>query len=333
MSVDQKIRAVLYYLSLSVFLIGLPFILAFSLSYKFDRRNFKFTKTGIISVRTQPSGATMTLDGKLMVDKTPLSVPELLPGKYPISLELDGYYPYDSEVEVEASKVTRLEKVILFPLRPDIEQVNKERISFFWVDETNSYLYYVNRDENTVYRSDMEGNRFEQVCSFTPIAPAPRKWEISPDKTRLAYFNQRQVGIVTLPQGRKKNPAGDTVVLDFPSDIINDVFWYADSYHVILICRKRIIICEARADASPVTLVNLAKRNSTGFYDPRSDSLYFMDSQEAPDGNTYENLYRLGLRNRVYPFTLPDFISLKGLEQRINLLDWRQEEKNDGKKP
>lgn len=333
MSSDQKIRTVFYYVSVSVFLVGLPFILAFSLSYKFDRRSFKFTKTGIISVRSQPPGAAVTIDGERLADKTPLSVTELLPGTHSVTLELEGYYPYVRDIEVEGARVSRLEKVILFPLRPDIQQVNKERISLFWTDEVRAAVYYVNQDENLVYRSDLEGNRFEQLCSFTPIAPFPRKWEISPDRTRLAYFNQRQVGIVELPQGKRKPVSPKSVILNFPSDTINDMFWYADSYHIILICRKRIVICEAREGAGPVTLVNLAKRNSTGFYDPRSDSLYFMDAQEAPDGNMYDNLYRLEMRNRVYPFTLPDFITLKGLEQRMNLLDWRLEEKKDGKKP
>jgi len=35
----------------------------------------------------------------------------------------------------------------------------------------------------------------------------------------------------------------------------------------------------------------------------------------------------------VYQFTLPDFMILRGLEQRMNLLDWRPDEKRDGKKP
>jgi hypothetical protein len=275
----------------------------------------------------------VTLDKQELPDKTPMAVPELLPGRYTVSLALEGYYPYASEIDVDAGRVARLEKIILFPLRPDIQQINTERISFFWCDETKTSLYYVNRDENAVYRSDMDGKRFEQVCSFSPINPQPRKWEVSPDKNRLFYFNARQVGIVALPQGRKRKIPESAIILNFPSDVINDVFWYADSYHIILICSKRILICEARVDATPVTLVNLAKRNASGFYEAHSDSLYFMDAQEAPDGNIYDNLYRLEMRNRVYPFSLPDFITLKGLEQRMNLLDWSMEEKKDGKKP
>ena len=152
------------------------------------------------------------------------------------------------------------------------------------------------------------------------------------DRTRLFYFNEHQVGVVTLPQKRKTRSLESAIILNFPSDVINDVFWYADSYHIILICSKRILICEAHLDAAVVTLVNLTKQNATGFYDIHTDSLYFTDSQGAADGNVYDNLYRLEMRNRVYPFSLPDFITLKGLEQHMNLLDWRIEEKKDGKK-
>ncbi|MCU0650604.1 MAG: PEGA domain-containing protein [Candidatus Omnitrophica bacterium] len=331
MSADQKIRTVFYYASVAVFVIGLPFILAFALSYKFDSRNFKFTKTGIISLKTQPAGAAVLLDRNPLPEKTPMSITELLPGKYSLELEMEGYYPYTSDIEVEAGRVVRREKIILFPMRPDIQQVNKERISFFWPDEAKGAFYYVNRDDNMIYRSDFDGSRFEQMCAFIPITPLPRKWVVSPDRTKLFYFNNRQVGIVELPQGKKNGATQDSMVLNFPSDVINDAFWYSDNYHIILICSKRILICEARRDASPVTLVNLSKRSSTGFYDPHSDSLYFMDMQAAPDGNLYDNLYRLEMRNRVYPFSLPDFIKLKNIEQRMNLMDWRTGDKKDEK--
>lgn len=328
-SKGQKLRAVLFYFFLAVFFCGLPFILAFALSYKFDRRSFKFTKTGIISVRTQPAGASVYLDGAVLQDRTPMSLNELLPGKYGLELRLDGYYPYVREIEVEAGKVSRIEKIILFPLRPDIQQINKERVTFFWADSSRSEVYYVNKDENTVYRSDLLGFKFETLCSFTPINPPPKKWELSHDRSSLLYHNSRQVGIVPLPQGRKTDRLGASIVLNFPSDVINDVFWYADNYHILIICSKRILICEARAGSLPVTLVNLNKRNAAGFYDPHTDSLLFVDSQEAPDGRMYDNVYRMEMRNKVYPFSFSDFITLKGLEQRMNLLDWRSTEKKD----
>jgi len=62
---EQRIRAILFYLSVVIFLMGLPFILSFALGYNFDRRTFKFTKTGLLVLKTQPSGASVYLDEKL----------------------------------------------------------------------------------------------------------------------------------------------------------------------------------------------------------------------------------------------------------------------------
>ena len=120
MSSDQKIRAFLFYLSVAIFLLGLPLILSSTLGYKFDRRTFKFTKAGLIALKTQPAGASVFLDDRLLNLKTPANINELLPGRYHIELELEEHYPWSGYVDVEAGKVARVEKIILFPPCPGI---------------------------------------------------------------------------------------------------------------------------------------------------------------------------------------------------------------------
>ncbi len=109
---EQRIRAILFYLSVLIFLMGLPPILSSTLGYNFDKRTFKFTKAGLIVLKTQPQGASVYLDKKLLSFKTPATINELLPGKYELKFEMDKYYPWSGEVEVGAGKVTRLEKII-----------------------------------------------------------------------------------------------------------------------------------------------------------------------------------------------------------------------------
>ena len=106
MSGSQKIRGVLYYLSVAVFILGLPFILTYTMGFQFDPRTLKFTRTGIISLKTEPPGASVYLDARLVPEKTPSSIAELLPGTYHVRLTMEGFYPYTSDVEVFASKVT-----------------------------------------------------------------------------------------------------------------------------------------------------------------------------------------------------------------------------------
>jgi len=90
MSGSQKIRGLLYYASVAVFIIGLPVILTYTMGYQFDTRAMKFTRTGIISVKTEPPGASVYLDGRLLPEKTPASIAELLPGTYHLRLTIES---------------------------------------------------------------------------------------------------------------------------------------------------------------------------------------------------------------------------------------------------
>jgi hypothetical protein len=308
---EQRIRAILFYLSVVIFLMGLPFILSFALGYKFDHRTLKFTKTGLLALKTQPSGASVYLDERLWYSKTPATITELLPGRYHLRLELEKHYPWFNEVNVDAGKVTRLEKIILFPLRSNIKQLNAERLSCFLFDEERQEVYYINPADNSVFKSDLEGRNPERVATLIPLEPPALKWKLSPDRKKLMYFNAQQVKIVNFKQGDKQ-ALEEPFIFDYQEDKIIDIFWHSDSYHLILVGRKNIEALETESGALPISLVNLNKRNTICSYDTHSDTLYFLDSQKAADGNFYDNLYKLELNTRTFP--LRDLIKLKADE-------------------
>jgi hypothetical protein len=306
---DQKIRGVLFYISCLAFILGLPFILTYTMGYHFDRNTLKFTRTGLISLKSDPPGASVYLDQVLLNEKTPCSVNEVLPGIHHIRLSLEGYYPYSSDIEVLPSKVSRMEKVMLFSLRPELQQLNKERVSAFWVDDPRNLVYYINFEDNAVYRSDLEGEHFKLVVNFIPLRPALKKWLFSPDRQKLLYFNNHQIGLIDLQPEGQVLPQALQFVIDYPNDNIQDIFWHSDNYHLIIAGEKRICIMEAKPQAEPFALANLNKRNASVFFDPRNEIIYFSDSQRAVDGKFYDNIYKLELKTKLYPFR--DFIRLK----------------------
>lgn len=306
---EQRIRQVLFYLSVFIFLAGLPFILSFALGYKFDRRSFKFTKAGLIDLVTQPSGALVRLDGKLLNERTPLAIQELLPGTYQVSLELKDYYPWEKNIHVEAGKVTRLDKIIFFPLRPDIKQLNKERVSSFWADPGESRVYYLDYKECAVYESDLEGKDFQKTGSFSDIGFPVKDWKVSPDGDKLACFNQHKIAVAYLNEGNSSFAYRSSLVFDYPRKRISDIFWHSDSFHLILVTDKNIEVQEASVNSVPVNLVNLNSRNTIVFYDGARNSLYFLDSEKASDGKFHDNAYKLDLGTKFSP--LNDLINPK----------------------
>jgi len=295
---EQRIRAGLFYLSVLVFLIGIPFILSFALGYKFNPKTLKFTKTGLIVIKTQPPGGDVYFEDSLLNEKTPTNILELLPGRYYVRVEMDNYYPWNSEVEVNAGKVTRLERIMLFPLSPDAKQLNKNRITSFFIDEAKSSIYYINSEDKGIYKSDLEGERFQKAGNFINIFPYPAKFKISDDRNKLIYFNQHQMAVVYLDSTDENSAPNPNFVLNYPDKTIIDAFWHSDSYHIILVTNKSIEAVEASVGSEPVVLVQLEKRDTSAFYDIRNDVVYFLDYDKGRDGKSNDNLYKLELNAR-----------------------------------
>jgi hypothetical protein len=101
-------------------------------------------------------------------------------------------------------------------------------------------------------------------------------------------------------------------IFNYPKGKIIDVFWHSDSYHLILVSDKSIEVLEVEPQSQPLVLVALTKKDTSSYYDMHTDTLYFLDSQKAADGNLYDNLYKLQLDTRT--FLLQEFIKLKSYE-------------------
>jgi len=312
MFTEQRVRALLYYSSVLVFFLGLPFILSFALGYKFDRKTMKFTQTGLIYIKTQPSGAEIYLDDKLINDKTPAAVRELLPGSYHVRVELENYYPWSGEVQVGQRKAVLLEKIILFPLRPDIEQVNKDKFNIFMIEEDRGIIYYINYDDSGIYISDLKGSHFKKISSFIGISPQSLKWKFSPNKEKIVYFNKHKIGVTYSDGEKEKRYSDEPFVLDYPQGVILDIFWHSDNYHLIVVSDRNVEVLEAKPGSSFIELVKLNKRNTQATYNFHEDTLYFIDSQKLEDGSVYDNLYKIDLTAKA--LTLPELIKIKDNE-------------------
>lgn len=314
----QKTRGLLFYLSVFIFCIGLPFILAFALGYKFNAQSLRFVKTGLIFVKTQPAGAKIYLNGKLVSEKSPASIQELLPGTYKVNLELAQHYPWKAQVEVEAGKVSRIDKVILFPKRPSFQQLNQEQFSSFRLDLERKLVYYLDQERKVVYRSNLDSSNFEDIASLPDRLTQINGWEVSPDKRKLLVFNQHQISVILFDNQLDNEDTSPIVFLDYAAEKIVDVFWHSDSYHLVVLTDKHVQVVESRQGALAVNLVELNKSGVAVFYDIKEDVLYFSDSQRSSAGSFYNNLYKLELSANLYPLEKlvdPTFGAVKFLKK------------------
>lgn len=114
------LRKLFFYLFLLIYAAATPTVILYALGYTIrPEQKIPWVKTGLVSIETFPSSATVYLNGRKFRDKAPTILRDLLPGKYSIRASLKGYETWEKEVEVFPERAARLEPVVLLPKKQD----------------------------------------------------------------------------------------------------------------------------------------------------------------------------------------------------------------------
>lgn len=297
---DRIKRAIAFYLSVVSFFILLPIVLSYSLGYKIDYRPFRIYKTGILYINSYPQGASIYINGKRNAMATPAQIEELKPGSYKVDVKREGYYPWDREVVVRPNMVTRLDRIVLFPIAQDIQRVSKWEIKDFVISDTGNIVYYFT--QYGLLRSDISGGGLKRLSSYKDWPKNIKGKLFSPDGSKILFFTENDVWVVYLnPDKRLPKNTEEAIVEEiFTShEPIESIFWYSTSGYIIVVTEKSIKVVELRS-GDKCTAVLLHKFNSRSggvYYNGDSDSIYFVDTRkESSRDESY--LYRMDLRQK-----------------------------------
>ncbi|PIZ01006.1 hypothetical protein COY62_00565, partial [bacterium (Candidatus Howlettbacteria) CG_4_10_14_0_8_um_filter_40_9] len=110
------------------FLVGILFgissfvLIYLARGYVFELNGLKlsFRKTGMIIFSSRPNGANVTLDGKIVKQKSgsplfPSRIPGLLTGDYALRLEKSGYLAWEKIMHVDEEVVSWADYILFFP--------------------------------------------------------------------------------------------------------------------------------------------------------------------------------------------------------------------------
>ncbi|MFU8805527.1 MAG: PEGA domain-containing protein, partial [Bradymonadaceae bacterium] len=81
-------------------------------------KRLTFENTGL-ALKTTPEGATVKVGDTLQETTTPLTLSELAPGKYELTISMDGYFDETMSVDVKAEEISELE-VALRPAKVEL---------------------------------------------------------------------------------------------------------------------------------------------------------------------------------------------------------------------
>ncbi|MCD4756062.1 PEGA domain-containing protein [bacterium] len=132
-------------LTLSIYT-GTLAIYLYASGWRIDFSNQSVKKTGVLTVESSPTLATIEIDGET-IGRTSKST-ALNVGTYSIKVSKDDYYDWTKEVDVLEERSTPVFPwLILSEIKSEIE-FNSERIlQKYWVDDTNNHLVLLLKDE------------------------------------------------------------------------------------------------------------------------------------------------------------------------------------------
>ena len=82
-----------------------------------------FGGMGTVDVKSTPAGAEVFIDN-ISVGKTPMSFSKLIPGKHQVNIKHEGYYDFESSVDISDDKVSIIDEVLAKSC--DIERGNNK---------------------------------------------------------------------------------------------------------------------------------------------------------------------------------------------------------------
>jgi hypothetical protein len=297
-TIDKVVRWTALFVSVAIFLTLLPIVLSYSLGYKIDYREFKIYKTGIISIRSNPSGAVVHINGRIFQDLTPARLEDLKPGKYNIEVRKEGYNPWNKELVVRPNMVTKAEDIVLFPLSKDITKIVNKDFSGFAISG-NNYLYCMT--SSGFYRSNLDGTNLVRMSPFGDWPGDIKGIIFSPDGEKLIYYNEHYIWVIFLRSYQADKPVRIDELLK-SEELVRYVFWYSQSTHIVFLSGKDVNVIELGPQGSRnvVSLYRFDSEPRNVIYDPANDSLYYTDTGRMPGQKERSSLYRLNLREKFF---------------------------------
>jgi hypothetical protein len=177
------------------FIIAAPAALFYAWGYSFDWQNKKPVLTGGFYLQSIPKKAEIYIDGKKK-SATPAFIKRLIPREYEIKISKQGYHFWKKTLKIESKLVTEAKNIILIPLVPKVEIIQKKLENNFslkkylGLEEFND-AFYIQKPSYILYENDLFNMEKKQM-SLAPL-PADDNYEIfSSTNKKVAVLNSKQ---------------------------------------------------------------------------------------------------------------------------------------------
>ena len=214
LNMTKTIRRVIFYSLCAVFLILTPLVIFYAQGFTFDWRTRQVVKTGGLYLKSTPPKAAIFING-METKKTPYLFSHLVPQNYDLKIEMDGYYPWEKNLEVKPELVTEARNIFLLSKNPLTELLAKNVTSTIPVflssseekkkeiqarKTASSSAAWILKDNKIYFISEMNYNLHKTNLTFFPNNQEQISQEPLPEKGNfkiLAGPNQNQIAVLS----------------------------------------------------------------------------------------------------------------------------------------
>lgn len=111
---SKSLRLFLFLLFLFAFLISAPIVVLYTAGYRFDILRGRIVHTAVLTISSEPHGASVTIDDISYSDRTPAVIETILPGEHLVRLEKADYLPWETTLSFQSREARVIGPVILF---------------------------------------------------------------------------------------------------------------------------------------------------------------------------------------------------------------------------
>jgi len=286
----------------------------------------------MISIESEPKNALIYLNGKTQATpklelfkkenlKTPAKIKNLLPGKYTLSIEKEGYWPYQERIEVYSGQTTNIENINLYKSsNPSLKSVSSENDEEEEIIISNNFDYIflekskkiinlkeeIERDLSTELKDDTDNyykwcqndylfvngyffspDKKEKDIDFKSVIGIADKWYFNENLNRIYFKNNNSLNYFDVSKNNVISLIKDIEFIDYLPE--NEYIFLiqednSDYYLNKYSLKEEKIIETLLLPKNSNYKFNKSNEKYLSLYDENNKSLYLIDKNEIEKG-------------------------------------------------
>ena len=135
-------RRVLLWVFFIAFVAIAPAVVFYTSGYRWNPKKGVIERNGTLIIDTFPKGASIKLNGASLLDATPVTLQNITPGTYQVTLTKDGFHQWEKTVDVKPERVTFVNNVRLWSVT-EPELIAPAQVTALALSPNDRVLAYV----------------------------------------------------------------------------------------------------------------------------------------------------------------------------------------------